>query len=483
MKNILWFMILFSAGLLPGCSEDKGNYNYEALNTIEIGGFKPLNDNEGVYNVVQGTPLKITPDIRQAIEKDDDLSYLWLVEKDTVARTRDLDMVVDLTFGKKNCCYIVIENKTGIRYYHRFRMIVTSPYSMGYYILAEEEDESGLISFLPVEGTDKQFVSTNMVGSIKLGNSPAFASCTFDYNLDGFSMSFITKGGEFKMIQTNTVDFMPTVTLNDNSFLDSKQDYKFNPTYLYTTLASANFFVSNGQLISLVKGVLYRPAKGDYELAPWLADLPFSVPYLTAFDRKQHKFIHLRSQDNDQVAGIVGDANTCDKVLPIQGQEVVGSDEEIVNGYRVGYTTDQKVITRDASNLNFYTIDYSDTEAPKLRKDASIAVSGLNSKTQAILSNNIWYVLVGNTLYRTPMLLPSLTPIKEIPSDLGAVQAFNLCALDQKIIIATYDSHSQAERKGSVYFLDAASGEIELPGYKNVTGKAASIICPDKSPW
>lgn len=489
MKNIIRLILLLSLSL-TGCSEDKGNYDFKTLNSIEIEGFKPQNENGGVYQVVQGTRLLIEPVIKQAVEQDDDLDYLWLINKDTVARTRNLDLLMDLSFGNKECCYIVIDNKTEIRYYHRFNIIITSPYTNGYYLLAEQDDHSAIISYLSSVSENPQVINTRKIGDIELGSKPAYANCSYGYSsaIKGYqwTMSFITEEGDYRMIQTNTVNFMPTASLNEESFLaGNPEHYLFNPNYLHTTLAGSDFFIANGKLVALVKGILYRPAKGDYELSPWLGSIAMSSPLLTAFDQKQHKFIHLRQMANDPVSGIVGDANTCDEVVPIEGTEIMSSGEEIVGGGMLGRSLVVKAITRDAANLYFYTIDYSsDLKKPALTRDASIAVSGLNEHTQVLLIDNTWYILVGNTLYKSPVLLPALTTIKEIPQELGEVQTFTPCKEDSQFIIATYKSSAQDQAlKGSIYFINAETGEILDTQYPYSTGKVVSILNVDSNPY
>lgn len=489
MKNRIKLILLLSLGITWSCSEDKGNYDFKALNSIEIEGFKPLNENDGVYQVIQGTKLLIEPVIKQAIQQDDDLDYLWLINKDTVARTRNLDMLMDLSFGKKECCYIVIDNKTEIRYYHRFNIIITSPYTNGYYLLAEQEDHSAIISYLSSVTENPEVINTRKIGDIELGSKPAYANCSYGYSsaIKGYqwTMSFITKEGDYRMIQTNTVNFMPTATLNDESFLaGNPEHYLFNPNYLHTTLAGSDFFIANGKLIALIKGILYRPAKGDYELAPWIGSIAMGIPLLTAFDQKQHKFIHLRQMANDPVAGIVGDPNTCDEVVAIEGSEIMTNQEEIVGGGMLGRSLVVKAITRDASNLYFYTIDYSSDFKPTLTRNATVAVNGLNEHTQVVLVDNTWYILVGNTIYKSPVLLPTLTMIKEIPQNLGEVQTFTPCKDDSQFIFATYQSDAQGqELKGSIYFMNAETGEILDTQYPYTTGKVVSILNVDSNPY
>lgn len=489
MKNTIWITLLFSLALAFSCSEEKGNYDYKVLNSIEIEGFKPSNENGGIYLVVQGTRLLIEPELKQALEKDDDLSYLWLINKDTVARTRNLDMIMDLTFGSKECCYIVIDNKTQIRYYHLFNMTVTSPYSNGYYLLAEQDDKSAVISYLSTAEENPEVINTRKIGDIELGSSPAYANCSYGYSSATgayqWTMSFITREGDYRMIQTNTVNFMPTASLNDESFLAGNPDhYQFNPTYLHTTLAGSNFFIANGKLVALVKGVLYRPAKGNYDLAPWIGSIAMSSPLLTAFDRQQHKFIHLRQMANNPAAGTVGDANTCDEVVAIQGTDIMTGQEEIIGGGMLGRSMIVKAITRDASNLYFYTVDYADYKNPKLTRDATIAASGINENTRVLLIDNTWYILIGNTIYKTPVLLPALTPVKTIPAEMGEIQTFVPCKEDSQFIIATYDANAKDQAlKGSIYFLNAETGEIQPEKYPYCTGKVVSILNVESNPY
>lgn len=490
MRILNYIGLLIGIFFLASCAEDKGNYDYKQLNDIEIGGFKPTTDNNGVYTLLIGQHLKINPTIECTLEENKELAYLWTIDQDTIGKTKDVDWTVpeDITFGEKAGRLIVTDLKTGINYYHNFTVVITNPFNQGYYIYARDNDDNAIISFLSSKTENPEFVTTDNIGGIKLGKHPVFATCEFGYDNNSnttWHMYYAAQQGEYNLIQTNTLTFAPVTTLTSDSYIGGNpNNYTFAPTYFYT--GASKFFVSNGQLIGFNEGLLYRPAHLEgHTLAPWLnAPASLANAVLVAFDQTTHRFLYLQSQEDDPLNGIVGDSYTYDKIVNFEGSDLTSMEEEVVTGEKDGWDPIMKVITRDNEGLNFYTLTFdlsgSDPEyKPVMVRDTHIPMPGVNVNTKAIMYGKTWYILIGNTIYKSPILMPELTKVKEVPTELGEVKAFNLCDNGDKIIISTYQSNSSKEMKGSVYFLNSETGEILEPGYPNVTGETVCILNTD----
>lgn len=486
--NYIWLSLLVFC--LFSCAEDKGNYDYKTLNNVEITGFKPATDNNGVYTLLIGQYLDIKPVVKQTQGEARDLAYLWMLDRDTIGKAAVINWQAPetMSFGEKAGRLVVTDQRTKISYYHNFTVVITNPFNQGYYVYARDEEDNAIISFLSSKTTDPEFVTTNSIGGMMLGKHPIFAACQFGYDENyntTWHMYYAVREGQFDLIKTNTLTFTPTTTLTADSYIGGNPDgdKTFSPSAFYT--GANQFFISDGQLVAYNEGILYRPAHlGDVRLASWL-NTPASLQNqsLVVFDLVRHSFLYLQSQEDDPLNGIIGDSYTYDRVVDFEGSDLTSAQEMIVEGGADGREL-LKVITRDGNNLNFYTFTFDISGAdpdnkPVMVRDAQIPVNGLNENVQAVLYGKTWYILAGNTIYKSPILLPSLSKVKDIPENLGEVKSFNICANGDKIIVATYQPDSPAANKGSVYFLNSETGDILEPGYPNVTGEAITILNTD----
>ncbi|MEG0796951.1 MAG: PKD-like family lipoprotein, partial [Odoribacter sp.] len=146
---IYWSLILLLG--LGACAEDTGNYDYKCINGITI---KQLptdyNDPKIIYvgDVVQFIPEFI-------FEKEQDtigLSYLWIMDKDTVANTRNLNKVILLSprnrvFGS----YRVYDSKTDVEYITPFYLSIKASLENGWIFLCKKANGCGQLNFFRAE--------------------------------------------------------------------------------------------------------------------------------------------------------------------------------------------------------------------------------------------------------------------------------------------------------------------------------------------
>ena len=83
-KNIIWSGAIALLPLLAGCYKDEGNYEYHAINELEI---KGLEDN---YTVDADDSLIITPELQGTLYSDTArFSYSWEIGTDEVSKSHD----------------------------------------------------------------------------------------------------------------------------------------------------------------------------------------------------------------------------------------------------------------------------------------------------------------------------------------------------------------------------------------------------------
>lgn len=141
------FGIMILLLLCYSCYEDKGNYEYKELNTIEI---EKINLNKLYF--VQGDTLLATPKLEFKLDSTDtSFEYEWQISGGRiVGRERDLEYVTDTSSASVITLSLKITDKFGVSYSHRQGVLIRPGYGAGWVILGEKEGTSRL-SFLQEE--------------------------------------------------------------------------------------------------------------------------------------------------------------------------------------------------------------------------------------------------------------------------------------------------------------------------------------------
>jgi hypothetical protein len=150
-NRYLRLLILFlSVGSLSSCIEDKGNYDYQEINSVTIAG---INDAATPYAVELGGILQITPELTFSQGESEDFKYEWHVMSDLspynskgiLSKERNLNVVVGgliTSSGTYNLMYCVTNLTTGVRYDHVFKLLVQDKTLTGYIMLCERGNDS-----------------------------------------------------------------------------------------------------------------------------------------------------------------------------------------------------------------------------------------------------------------------------------------------------------------------------------------------------
>lgn len=137
--------------------------------------------------------------------------------------------------------------------------------------------------------------------------------------------------------------------------------------------------------------------------------------------------------------------------------------------------------TAQTGKINLISFEYIDfkkatEEEPAVNEDGhllemeTLPLAGADADTKGVLvAENDWYFVVGNKVYTTPVLKPTLADFVTLPDDIGKPVAVAVSAKETQLIIATYDAGSPKEYKGSFAIVDLMSKEVTL--HRNVMGK------------
>ena len=132
----LMLLVIFS------CKKDLGNYDYEDINAVDIGGI------EKSYNTLLGGKFKITPELK--FTKDDGkdenrYTYEWVAMnlggvlpaevRKFLSDTRNLDITVTVPPGSYRVYYKVTDKQTGVTYQRNFALKVETSIFEGWMVL------------------------------------------------------------------------------------------------------------------------------------------------------------------------------------------------------------------------------------------------------------------------------------------------------------------------------------------------------------
>lgn len=498
MRTILVLSLIF---ILAGCAKDKGNYEYQILNDVAVTGIKTGSTNTDAYDIVFGNNLIIEPVISRLLSPDEDLSFTWVLGKDTISTVKNLNVPIKLAFGLIKGRFTVTDNKTGMKYFTDYSVNVTSPYGKGYFILAEKADGTTILSFKSLINVNDPIVSSEAISGTPYGKKPVnimgsklYASGPNDYK---WQVYITSQESPNPTIFTDLTSFMPQQFINSNSFAGATQSYNFKPSYAKSyTSSTVAFFISEGKLITLLKGALYRPAApndpDDYHLAPWIG-VPLTIHQsgFVGYDSKNERFRHFSVLKTDVIGGIEGDRFTFDKISEIPGWHDATKGQQFFAGGEWNVSATQtavvKAILKDNAKLYFYTLAsvYKSPAVspyiPMVTKDAEIAIpSGLSTNSVAILSTTTfdWFIGAGNKIYRSNSVTPAMTELLTLPAAAGEITSIKLLLNDTQLLVATFNAGATEEHKGSLYKIDIATKTI-LEANENITAKPKDIFIAD----
>lgn len=158
-KKIKIQVTIFLLSLIVwSCSQDEGNYAYNAINELNIKGI------EKEYTAFTGDVLKITPELNPTIDDGSvldrytyewvalDLSKLPFEQKTVLATTKNFNAPVKLPPAKYTLYYLVKDNTTGVTWQSpTFKLNVVSSIYEGFLVIGDADGKARLdmVSIIP----------------------------------------------------------------------------------------------------------------------------------------------------------------------------------------------------------------------------------------------------------------------------------------------------------------------------------------------
>lgn len=183
MKTVYRFLLvaLLAMAATSCLYEDKGNYDYHAINDITIGGIASGQE----YPVVSFVDtLRIKPQITCAQSTDEStLEYQWSVlitegeqYERVIGKEKNLEWPADLKAGKYTGLFKVYDKISGLSWIQSFKIVATTVTSEGYLVLCRQENRPRMDIIHTVD-QDRELVGRDIFDGGSLVGEPI----GFDY--------------------------------------------------------------------------------------------------------------------------------------------------------------------------------------------------------------------------------------------------------------------------------------------------------------
>ena len=463
---------------MGACAEDEGNYDYTQINEVTI---EPI-EADAVYEA--GSHISITPTITILDEASSNLSYSWTIGETEVSTERNLDIdLPPLEYGNQLCALTITDHNNGMQYRRTFTISINNAFNYGYYFLTRTDNGDTELAYIQAKSDDDATLDdvkyTTGIENYAFGKDPVqlyggFAQRSDGSNISEWTFYFLTHDADHPGIVTNTTTFTPLYLLNNGSFIDQASGYEFNPECAVTAAGQKFiYFISNGQFIFYTNGKFYRPAQhlqNYYWSHPAVGMGGALSGFSWVFDELSKKVYTIQAYSaEDEILGVIPNSNAWDKVVEPEDNIVI--EEPVITITDVyGGAHKGNVFCAAPEGLCVYSFTKTwMTADPKfVAKNEYPLPNGLDENTAYALglvgsSNYYLFYNSGNDIYKNYTFTigePILVSDKLSALGLGNVEKIAVSARGTRLIVVLYDESSPEERKGSVAFIDIATGEV-----------------------
>lgn len=288
MKNkyFLFYWKLLLLGIISSCVVDHSNYEFREVNDVEISGI------ELKYNAVMLDSLKIYPIITRTLDAtEDNLEYVWTIYNiqtfnfaDTLAQTRNLEIIVNTIPGDYQVSYRVKDKQTGVSYRYEFDVSIVSELQRGFLALSELNGKAD-VTFINIFGTVYESIY-NTINEEDLGVNPISIRYTSQSPLDYVAiLCNDSRGGvylssnSFKKLFDYKDFFYESPSTIMPQAMEVQCDYGWQD---YQSKGYNSFIINDNKLYfrvqnstvkidgvnTTVESKFYSAYPGDYELSP-----------------------------------------------------------------------------------------------------------------------------------------------------------------------------------------------------------------------
>lgn len=473
MKKIFAVFYVFILFGLLSCYEDKGDYDYKAINEIVISG---IDEN---YERIKWAELKITPNLTFTISEDDSLTYAWEIGGKTVSTEKNLhyNVDVDIADDPYKCRYVVVNTNGNVRYFQEFTLNVVTAFNRGILVLSEQEGNA-LLSFRP-EGEESEFLHWGDLFSGK----PISLEQPWTMNSD---VTVVTSKAVYRldrqrMEETKKYDGQTMLIPEENleikfcKFTDHVDDEDFGcmindkgQVYVYKT---KNDFFSSPSPIPCLETVSEEPI--EYELSDIC--LIYTMFYgqtgrFLGYDNILGRFLLFSSKsgaslDKDQLNSVTAREPVIGLPIFASGQWDYGKCISIFYDPKSNIAKAVASHTKDFSKVTEEQV--VNLEKHKFTSESKVTICDATSRVLFSNSTRIYQMNVRNVTAEPELICDKLPTT-------GKITMLKLSG-NRKLLYVGMEMNRESEYKGDVYVLDAVTGEI-MNSYLEVGGAPVDIL-------
>lgn len=313
MKNTIYLFL--GIWLFVSCFEDKGNYDYTAINEVTISG---INAN-GYSAISYIDTLRIEPQIEGSLSyKEEDFEYTWKIIREgldfsnveesedfIVGQEKNLNYPVQLDAGKYICFFLVKDKASGVTYRTKFHLETSTSTSEGWLVLCENGNDARM-DVVMNRTEDSTIVARNIwVNDDFETGKPLFIRYGYETNHTPQTL-MVTENGTYKL------DFYDLHVGEDNNF---RWDFGVSPDNLQIRASGISHYTTPSWIKAVIddKGDLYIAQDGLYaypsnqldgqtiKMAPFFGihyvySWPYSFAPFLLYDATNRQFLVLRSE-------------------------------------------------------------------------------------------------------------------------------------------------------------------------------------------
>ncbi len=466
MKRLI-FILLFAVTTfcVTSCYDDKGNYNYTDLNSVEITGI------EDEYTVEQFENLTITPELTMRVNSDESLfEFDWNLydsedrEVDTISRERNLDVAIGVAPKTYTVIYKVTNKETGVFYKYTFRLKVINSFSDGLMVLSELEGKAN-VAFL--NSADKMYEDVYYaVNGEYVGEKPV----GLGYMHNRYSQAVLIMVGDGSGgVITDRLGFIKIQEYKDLFWIAPENP---NPKAFFTRTQSEDIIIENGEVYSRN---YMMPAPHKYGAAQMTGTDLFPASFTAGFqdrafyDNNGEKFIIKGAWSTSDVVSM---PDSIYNPADLKMQMICGGDGFKSNGFGLFYDD-------DANEYYSLSFTYGRGSIVPLRKvlvSSATDIEKANTFAVSTLSPQYFYA-VDNKVY----CLDALSDVTKLVYTFDAGLTIDYIELEGKKfdkVMYVGTSTEGTGKTGSFHIMDVSSnGNMELrDSYNNVAGKIVDFL-------
>ena len=490
---VSFFLTLFS------CKKDLGNYDYTELNALE-----KINGLPAEVSAVYGKSLKITPELKFTKDPNFDeskYSFEWIyigpnglggLKLFSLAKTRNLDIIMQIVAGNYTAYYNITEQATGVKYSTKFNLKVVNEINEGW-IMMNEANGKARVDMLSLNTNNDFDLIIDLLATtgsdLKLEGKPVM---TYTYNTGvlvgpdaiSYGLYFGTDQGTTK-VDPNSFKWTKTMSLSYEMYGDIPAG--FYADVIRRQLGSAAYMIGKGNAYYYERAVnvyystpinYITAEKKGFEIEPFVAgDQSTAIGINIFYDKTNRRFV--RHSGSAATSTTIPDPDAAQKLFSFNtGMDLLYMRWVSFNGGEVFS------ILKDPSSSKRYLARFNPVNNAQSYYSEILATDFSNAEFYAI-NPEFGYIFytVGSKIYQYDMVYKTT----KLMADFGSkkISYFNFYEFksttkytgSNKLMVGLYDTGVSNGTEGSlnIYTVPGLNGNIILDKSYSGFGRIKSL--------